>query len=1161
MHKKLYLLVLMCSFFFKANAQSLAEINAPRITPPPPEAAALGKYGQIPVDKSTGIPSISIPLYEISTPRFKVPLSLSYHASGVKVDEMATWVGTGWSLNAGGVITRSIVNMPDDYGGFLSTTLKTTAQIYNTNDENYVKEATNHTAGYDTQPDNFFYNFLDKSGAFVFGADKQPVITPYKPIKIQFTTNANPMLGSFKVLDENGNTYIFNDTEKTASSISETLTGVSSWYLSQMISADKSDTVKFIYQNDPQGYNQYSYSFSQNYGTLYNENGCGAVQLWPMNKSMNISSPIAPLYIKTILFKNGKVDFVTKSGRLDGMHLSLDSVIVSNYNYKLKQYSRLKSFKIHTGYFYSNLDLPTGNQFNTGSKYRLRLDSLAENDATNVRINVHKFDYDPVSPPPVNFFAQDYWGYYNGKYGNKTLLPALQQYGTGNTVYTVGGTEGADRTPDPNYMKAGMLEKITYPTKGYTTFTYEPHKFTYLYQTPTQNTYSAASAGYYHETQATLFTTDATAVTATVTVLLKHTSGFPGSLPETPYVQIVKVSNGAVLYNQYANYSTDINTTFSFPLEANTQYKLYSLARGGNMSMSTDVIPTANISITYAGPPSSVPTIMAGGGLRINAIKHYTNSGSLASSETYQYGPGNNGIGDLMGGRLQFVNTTTRTFYNQYYPAGSSTYDVCTGSNITYSSSSVYSLSSLSGSPVSYSGVTVFEGDSVTNAGKSVYAYTSFPDSLLTVDQAYQNGVKPIAVGWKNGQLSYEAHYRNAGSNQYLLVQEKFNDYYNYARTAGLSVYIGQRFELRNINTYAIPNNPLANYCFFDYPISSGSRVPKQILTINYDTDGIKKLVQDTVIYYYDNLNHVFPTRIAQKSSRSETLQKQISYPQDMVTAGKDPTGIYTTMTTANMISPTIEFTESKNGTQLMKSKTNYALTNNVIEPQTVELQTMANPSEVRLNYQKYDTKGNLLTVSKQGGPTQRYIWDYQKAFPIAQSINAGTDTIAFTSFEADGTGNWTIASTQRDGTTASTGVRSYNLSNGNITKSGLTAANVYVVSYWTRNASPSTIAGTTSGYPIKGSTTNGWTYYEHQVTGQTTVTVSGAGNIDELRLYPKGAQMSTYTFAPFIGITSATDPKGETTFYEYDNFLRLQNIRDKDQNIIKHYDYHYIGQ
>src|SRR5579863_7043768 len=81
-----------------------------------PTAASLGKYGDIPVSYNTGIPNISIPIYSVQAGSLKLPISLSYHASGLKVEEEAGWVGAGWALNAGGMITRTVIGAPDDQG-------------------------------------------------------------------------------------------------------------------------------------------------------------------------------------------------------------------------------------------------------------------------------------------------------------------------------------------------------------------------------------------------------------------------------------------------------------------------------------------------------------------------------------------------------------------------------------------------------------------------------------------------------------------------------------------------------------------------------------------------------------------------------------------------------------------------------------------------------------------------------------------------------------------------------------------------------------------------------------------------------------------------------------------------------------------------------------
>jgi hypothetical protein len=82
--------------------------------PPSPNAASLGKYCEVPVDKSTGVPNINIPLIDLNEGGIDLSISVSYHAGGIRVQDEATFVGLGWSLNAGGVITRTMRGLPDD---------------------------------------------------------------------------------------------------------------------------------------------------------------------------------------------------------------------------------------------------------------------------------------------------------------------------------------------------------------------------------------------------------------------------------------------------------------------------------------------------------------------------------------------------------------------------------------------------------------------------------------------------------------------------------------------------------------------------------------------------------------------------------------------------------------------------------------------------------------------------------------------------------------------------------------------------------------------------------------------------------------------------------------------------------------------------------------
>ncbi len=83
--------------------------------PNAPEAASFE-----PVDATdmvnlvTGDLSYVLPLLNVPSPEGGYPLSLSYHA-GIAMEQEASWVGLGWSLNPG-AINRSVNGYPDDWG-------------------------------------------------------------------------------------------------------------------------------------------------------------------------------------------------------------------------------------------------------------------------------------------------------------------------------------------------------------------------------------------------------------------------------------------------------------------------------------------------------------------------------------------------------------------------------------------------------------------------------------------------------------------------------------------------------------------------------------------------------------------------------------------------------------------------------------------------------------------------------------------------------------------------------------------------------------------------------------------------------------------------------------------------------------------------------------
>jgi len=187
-----------------------AQTKVPTIIPMSPNAAEFSKYGTHPVSMFTGTPSINIPIYEINTGKIKVPISLSYHASGIKVTQSATWVGLGWSLNAGGTISRSIRGMADEETlGYFSDT-RTNEAIEQLTDPIIVRQYANSQR--DLYPDFFSYNFSGKSGKFLFRKATKTFDTfPFEPIVIK--RKSGPNLGdlnnTYSIVDDDGSTYYF----------------------------------------------------------------------------------------------------------------------------------------------------------------------------------------------------------------------------------------------------------------------------------------------------------------------------------------------------------------------------------------------------------------------------------------------------------------------------------------------------------------------------------------------------------------------------------------------------------------------------------------------------------------------------------------------------------------------------------------------------------------------------------------------------------------------------------------------------------------------------------------------------------------------------------------------------------------------------------------
>src|ERR1035437_8394533 len=109
----LMLLLAICSQVF-SQSDDLYSIKFSANIPNSPEAINFSKFGIIPVTLYSGMPNVSVPLYEIHEGNIKVPITLSYYSKGFKPSEVSANTGLGWTLQAGGIITRIVRGQVDE---------------------------------------------------------------------------------------------------------------------------------------------------------------------------------------------------------------------------------------------------------------------------------------------------------------------------------------------------------------------------------------------------------------------------------------------------------------------------------------------------------------------------------------------------------------------------------------------------------------------------------------------------------------------------------------------------------------------------------------------------------------------------------------------------------------------------------------------------------------------------------------------------------------------------------------------------------------------------------------------------------------------------------------------------------------------------------------
>ncbi|MBL7815693.1 MAG: hypothetical protein JNL70_11810 [Saprospiraceae bacterium] len=482
---------------------------------PSANAASLGKYGDIPVSLHTGVTNVSIPIHTISDGTISLPISLSYHSGGVKVGEPCSWVGQNWSLQAGGMISRSVQGKADErINGYMTigkyvtvvnqpvtlnpnnTCIKYTDPTYTYGDGQFSTEITNGEK--DSEPDIFSFSVGGYNGKFYIEADMtddgqingKVVLVPKQDVKVEYELDGSgsniKRLKKFTITTPDGTKYEFgavdtdiNDgievTKPLNAQVDQYVTG---WYLRKITTADRKHSISLAYT--PEKYrNSARASIGGSVGNL--------IATLSGNYAESVTDIIGYRLASISNATNSEIiTFVANEVREDL------KVMPNQENYRAKRLNEIKiesgttvckKFVLTQGYFVDN----TTNYTNQETDKRLRLEAIQEKSCnTSLQSEPYILTYytqnnNPNYLPNRLSSAIDHWGYFNGANSNPTAglnipFTRLRYNSYGGTSIDV--NKGAsNRETNEESMILGSLKEIKYPTGGTSTFEYQANDY------------------------------------------------------------------------------------------------------------------------------------------------------------------------------------------------------------------------------------------------------------------------------------------------------------------------------------------------------------------------------------------------------------------------------------------------------------------------------------------------------------------------------------------------------------------------------------------------------------------------------------------------------------------------------------------------------------
>lgn len=982
------------------------------------------------------------------------------------------------------------------------------------------------------QKDIYSYSFCGYSGKFV----EAPDLT-YQPLNQTDILTIKKISSGFIITDKFGTNYYFTQLEKTSKTVGDAFSFSNSYYLTKIVFQDKdeSDCITFSYFNSDL---KLTYTPLPTFSVPSEErtepNDTQTVYTEIINymdfKSNQLQSYLgSTVYLQSIETKSERIRF-SLSSRLDlkgdsprkldsiSVYSKIDNNLKKVFVFKNSYFISDKSTRTRSLLYNSNTDGFTTFTEDQLSK-RLRLDSLyqitpgavtksnnGDGSFGKYAIEKYVFGYDVTQLPYKRSTSIDHWGYYNGE-SNSVLVPSFR---FGKFEYSEVGsskidaiferqrsTGAANRGSNSTYMKACLLNKITYPTGGVAEITYEPNTFSnYRYLSSLELKSNINDKFDEYRTNKNLeegFFVDAnTRVTFKVGFRCMNLSACTpladvkgntamylvdkSTTPWTYFAQFRSV--------QFSNWNEDLSATFTTDRRRRLSLVIETTLPIG--ATSAAIYPTQHV---YASvrQENTLPQVSGsnsiGAGCRVAQINHYNNN-ILQKRQSFKY---EDTSGKSYGLLMVPLSYTVNYRINGMDCRGLMNKSTFPDTSHLISANGLYYVSQLkvtdspiiqySGPSVSYSCVEINDQDfSGSSFGRTVKVFNNEVPKYSQESLIYRVEEKPL-----NGTLSKLDFFK--GDN--LVKEESY------------LMSLDSKVIAKNFSSYLVNDQEEWNVCYSSGQSSSGLKQeidnrhlyvsPIFSYKILKDKDFTKTFTDQGVIteevrYSYDSLSQL-TTRLS-SSSLGDTITNKYYYPYNFAKSGN----IYFNM---NQM-PGIVLKEEKfvNSRQVDGSLLEYYAPSSKKIYCPFKFSRWCGNSVYR-EEQKFDYSldGYIRGVKDKNGISKVFIWGYNNSYPIAV-----IDNLEYSKITAD-----TVLVNSLNQLQAFTDLSNVSLRN-----------KLRIL------------------------------------------------NLEIQKRIPKSGQITTYTYSPLIGMTSQTAPNGLTTYYDYDLFGRLTRLENSKGEIIADYRYSY---